>query len=141
MPRKTRTARLFRAFGRVQERAELVELLVAERPELRHHVVAELRRVLDVGREALDAAPALADRREIRCAEVRAAGTEIGVAGSAARTGEDGRAGDCLLVVLEALLRCPTRYGLHHLARERLLRGRALVGQDAHGEDDEDRRD
>src|SRR3954465_6765503 len=105
-----------------------MELLVAERPELRHHVVAELRRVLDVGREALDAAPALADRREIRCAEVGAASAEIGVAGSAARTGEDGRAGDCLLVVLEALLRCPTRYGPPHPARARLLPGPALPG-------------
>src|SRR3954447_19358981 len=141
MPRKTRTARLFRAFGRVQERAKLMELLVAERTELRHHVVAELRWVLDVVRESLDAAPALADRGEIRCAEVGTPGTEIGVAGSAPRAREDGRPGDCLLVVLEALLRCPARDRLHHLARERLLRPRALVGEDAHREDDEDRRD
>src|SRR3954471_5620828 len=98
MPRKTRTARLFRALGRVQERAELVELLVAERSELRHHVVAELRRVLDVGGESVDAAPTLADRGQVRCAEIRAARAEIRMAGSAARAGEDGCTRDRLLV-------------------------------------------
>src|SRR3954447_23971551 len=122
MPRKTRTARLFRAFGRVQERAELVELLVAERSELRHHVVAELRRVLDVRGEALDAAPALADRGQVRRAEVGAARAEVRVARSAPRAGEDGCARDRVLVVLEALPLRPGRNGLHDLARERLLR-------------------
>src|SRR3954471_24834924 len=111
MPRKTRTARLFRAFGRVQERAELVELLVAERSELRHHVVAELRRVLDVGGETLDAAPALADRGQVGCTKMRAARAEIRMAASAARAGEDGCTRARLLVVLEALPLCPGRNG------------------------------
>src|SRR6266540_673452 len=45
MPRKTRTARLFRAFGGVEELAQLSQLVLPERGEFRHHVVAVLRRV------------------------------------------------------------------------------------------------
>src|SRR3954453_4671350 len=109
MPRKTRTARLFRAFGRVQERAELVELLVAERSELRHHVVAELRRVLDVRGEALDAEPALADRGPVRRAEVGAASAEVPMARRAPQQTAAGCAGPRVLDALEGLPGRPGR--------------------------------
>src|SRR5213075_2402844 len=99
MPRKTRMARLLRAFGFAQEDAELMQLRLSERGELRHHVVAGLGRVGDVGREEVGPLPALADRRQVRRAEVRAAGAEIRVARGATRAREHGRAGDRLLVV------------------------------------------
>src|SRR5262245_37299485 len=76
MPRKTRIALLVRALGLAQEDSELVQLRLPERCELRHHVVAGLGRVRDVGREEIRPLPALADRREVRRTEVRAAGAE-----------------------------------------------------------------
>src|SRR6266540_5135968 len=74
MPRKTRTVGLFRALGRVEEFAQLSQLVLSERAELRHHVVAELRRVGDVVGEALNALSVLSDRREVGRSEIRAAG-------------------------------------------------------------------
>src|SRR6266496_404915 len=56
IPRKIRTAGLFWALGGEEERRQLRELLVVE-TELRHHVVAELRRVADVLHEELFVAP------------------------------------------------------------------------------------
>src|SRR6478672_1504960 len=104
MPRKTRTSRrLLGALGFAQEDAELMQLHVSERRELRHHVVAGLRRVGDVRREKLRSLAALADRREVGRAEVRATGAEIRVAGGAAGAGEDRRACDRVLVVSETL--------------------------------------
>ena len=108
-----------------------------ERRELRHYVVAELGRVRHVRGESLDAASALPDRRQVRRTEVRASRPEIGVARRAARAREDRGACDRVLVVLEALALRPGGHGLHHLARERLLRGRSLVGEHAHREDDQ----
>src|SRR5438552_221975 len=52
MPTKTRTAGLFWALGREEELGELGELLIRE-AELRHHVVAELRRIADVRHQLL----------------------------------------------------------------------------------------
>src|SRR5918912_1469929 len=89
MPRKTRMRRLSRALGGAQELAELLQLLVAERREPRHHVVAELRRIRDVVREERRALAALSDRGEVGRPEVRAAGAEIRVAGGAAGARED----------------------------------------------------
>ncbi len=54
---------------------------------------------------------------------------------------EELRARDRLLVVREPLLLRPRRHVADELRAERLLRGRALVGEDAHRDDDEDRRD
>src|SRR4051812_24575993 len=137
IPRKTRTARLFRALGGGQELAELAQLLIAQRTELRHHVVAELRGVLDVVRETLGAAAGRADGREVRRAEVRRAGAQVGVTRSAAGARERRRAGNGCVVVLEPLALRPGRHRLDDLAGKRLLRGRALVRQHAHREDDQ----
>src|SRR5947207_15717118 len=76
MPRKTRMALLFRALGLAQEDAELMQLRLPERGELRHHVVPRLRRVGHVSREEVGALAALADCREVGRPEVRAAGAE-----------------------------------------------------------------
>src|SRR5881394_2704066 len=78
-----------------------MELRLSERGELRHHVVARLGRVGDVGREEVGSLTALADRRQVWRAEVRAAGAEICMARSAPGACEDRRAGDRLLVVGE----------------------------------------
>src|SRR4249919_2758348 len=129
MPRKTRTAGLFRAFGFAQEHAELLQLLLSERGELRHHVVAELRRVCNVFGEEVRPLTALCDRRQVGCAEVGAAGAEVGVAGSAAGARKDLGPGDGVWIVGETLTLRPCGHGLHDLAGEGLLRGRALVCQ------------
>jgi len=137
MPRKTRTAGLFRALGREEERRQLRELLVVE-AELRHYVVAELRRVADVLHEELLVAPLRPFGAEIGRTLVRAPGAEVRVAGGAAGAGEDLRAGDRFRIVREALPLGPGRDRLNDLARERLLRGCPFVRQDAHREHDED---
>ena len=59
----------------------------------------------------------------------------------AARLGEQRRALDGDLVVGEALLLGPLRHERDRLGAERLLRGRALPGEHAHRDDDEDRGD
>src|SRR2546421_12845719 len=69
MPRKTRKKRLLRALRGVQKLAELFQLRVAERAELRHHGVAELGRVGHVRGESLHPAAAPADRGEVGGAE------------------------------------------------------------------------
>src|SRR6266550_8389421 len=102
MPRKMRTAGLFRALGGEEERGQLGELLVVE-AELRHHVVAELRRVADVLHEELLVAPFRTFRTEVGCTLVRAARAEIGVARSATRAGKDLGAGDRVSVPGNAL--------------------------------------
>src|SRR4051794_771928 len=101
MPRKTRTAGLFRAFGGAQEHAELMQLLLSERAELRHHVVAELRRVRNVLGEEVRSLTVLSDRRQVRCAEIGAAGAEVGVARSAPGARKDLGPGDGFRIVGE----------------------------------------
>src|SRR6266545_8172753 len=138
MPRKTRTAGLFRALGGEEERRELRELLVVE-AELRHPVVAELRRVADVVHEEV-LRPALRPfGTQVGRTLVRAAGAEVRVTGRAAGAREDLRACNRLRVPGEPLPLAPGRHRLHDLARERLLRGSALVRQDAHRDPDVDR--
>src|SRR5438309_1287897 len=113
MPRKTRTRRLLGALRHGQEDADVVDVLRAtEVPELRHDVVAELARVGDVAREELRPLSDLADRRQVRRAEVRGAGAEVGVARGAARLREELRAGHGLRVPCEALPLRPARHGL-----------------------------
>src|SRR3954452_21532094 len=141
MPTKMRKAPLLRALRRIQKLPELVELLIAESRELRHHVVAGLGRVRDVVGESLHAEAALADGREVRRAEVRAAGPEIRVTCGAAGAGEDDRAGDSVLVVLEGLALRPRGHCLDDLARKRLVRGRALVREHTHRQHDQHCRD
>src|SRR2546423_14540513 len=121
MPRKTRTGRLFRALRLAQEDTQLVQLRLPERRELRHHVVARLGRVGDVVREEVGPLPALADRREVGGAEVRAARAEIGVTGGAPGGRENRRAGDRLLVVCEPLSLRRRGHGLNELTRQRPL--------------------
>src|SRR5207237_832997 len=141
MPRKTRTARLLRALGGTEELAELAQLRLAERRELRHHVVAELRRVRDVGREELRALSGLADRAQVGRTEVRAPGAEVRVTRRAAGARKGLRPGDRLSVVRETLPLRPGRDRLDDLARERLLRYRAFVRQDSHRQHHEHGRD
>ena len=76
---------------------------------------------------------------EVGRPEVRAARAEVGVAAHATRQGED--LGSLLPVGGEVLLLDPLRDEREVLAAERLLRRRALVGQNAHRGDDEKRRD
>src|SRR5437868_5165453 len=153
MPRKTRTA-LLRALGRVEEDRERLQLRdaevlplgvlgrdVGESGELRHHVVAELGRVRDVRRQPLDPLPLRAFRTQVGRAEVTAARAEICVARSTAGFREHRRAGHRLRVVREALALRPRRNCGDDLARKGFLRDRALVGQLAHRDDDEDCRD
>src|SRR5688572_9060502 len=97
-----RTVGLSGALGGEQELRQLVELLVGE-AELRHHGVAELRRIPDVVREVLPRAALRAGVTEVGRAEIRAAGAEVGVAGRAARLRKDERARHRLLVVGETL--------------------------------------
>src|SRR4051812_50048446 len=94
MPRKTRKACLLGALRRVQKLPELMELLVAEGRELRHHVVACFGRVRDVGGKALHAAAALAGRRQIWRTHGRAARTATSLTSGAAPAGEADHAGD-----------------------------------------------
>src|SRR6266545_6666587 len=129
MPRKTRTRWLLRTLGRVEEDRECPKLRdsralgleVCERTELRHHGVAELRRVGNVGGEPFDPAASLPDRRKIRCPRVRGPRAEVGMARRASGVREDVRTGDGLLVVLEALALGPARHSRAHFARQRLL--------------------
>src|SRR5947209_1182771 len=135
MPRKTRTPALSRSLRDREEDADVADVLRApEVPELRHDVVAELARVGDVAGEELRPLADLADRGQVRRAQVGRARAEVGVAGGTARLGEELRTGDGLWIPGEALPLRPGRHGLHDLARQRLLRGRALVGEDAHRE-------
>src|SRR5262249_21179982 len=153
MPRKTRTA-LLRALGGVEEGrdrrqlrdAEILALRVLGRDaregtELRHDVVAELRRVRDVRLETLDALPFRPLGAEVRGAEERTAGAEIRVARRTAGLREHRRTGDGLRVVREPFPLRPRRYGGDDLAGERLLGDRAFVRELAHRDDDEDGRD
>src|SRR6476659_1168134 len=102
MPRKTRTAGLFRALGRLKERRQLRELLVVE-AELRHHVVAELRWVADVAHEKVFRVALRPFGAEVRRALVRAAGAQVGMTGRAARAREDFGTGNRVRVVDEPL--------------------------------------
>src|SRR3954464_5552882 len=115
MPRKTRTAGLFRAFGFAQEHAELIQLLLSERAELRHHVVAELRRVCNVLGEEVRSLTVLSDRRQIWCAKIGTAGAEVGVARGATGAREDLGSGDGVRIIGEALTLRPRGHGLHDL--------------------------
>src|SRR5262245_22054043 len=101
------TRLLLRALRLAQEDAELMQLRLPEGCELGHHVVPGLRRVGHVAREEVRSLPALADRREVGRAEVRAPGAEVGVARGTARAREHGRTGNRVLVVGEALLLGP----------------------------------
>src|SRR3954451_8356312 len=110
-----RALRLPAALGGVQERAELQQLRGRERTAgllavLRHHVVAELRRIGDVFREERDALAARTDRGEVGCAEVAVAVAEVGVAVRAGALGEEPCSGERGLVVGEALLLGPNRH-------------------------------
>src|SRR6478736_8685841 len=78
---------------------------------------------------------------QLRGAEVLPTGTEVHVAVEATRDREELRALDSGRVVLEALLLRPGRHLRLQLRAERLLRGRTLVREDAHREDDENRGD
>ena len=92
-----------RALGGVEERRDLLQVLLAE-PRVRlHHRVAELRRVADVGLEVRRPAAGRADLGEVRRAEVGAAGAEVGVALQAPGHREELGPFDRLLVVREAL--------------------------------------
>src|SRR5205085_2557163 len=140
MPRKTRTPALLGPLRDREEDADVVDVLLApEVAEDRHDVVPELARVGDVAREERRPLADLPDRGQVGRAEVRGARAEVRVAGRAARLGEELGAGDGLRVPGEPFPLRPGRHGLDHLARERLLRGRALVGEDAHREHGEDR--
>src|SRR5215210_5056070 len=136
IPRKMRTSGLFRALGGQEELRQLPELLIRE-AELGHHRVAELGRVLDVVLEELLRAALGSLVAQVGRALVRAPGAEVGVTGRAAGAREDLGAFESLLVVGEALTLRPRRYCLDHLTRQRLLRGRALVGEHTHREDDQ----
>src|SRR5919109_3707299 len=142
IPRKTRTrGPLSRTLGCKQEVRQLPELLVAERAELRHHGIAELRRVADVRHQVLPGAAFGSHVAEIGRAQVGGTRAQIRVARRAAGLGEDSRAGESRLVVLEALALGPLRHRRDDLAGERLPRRRALVGQHAHRQHDEHGRD
>src|SRR5712691_6839868 len=93
---------LFRALGREQKRRELGELLVRE-AELRHHVVAELRRVSDVGHQVLLRATLRALGAQVGGTLVRAAGAEVRVAGGTAGARKELRARQRFRIVREAL--------------------------------------
>src|SRR3954465_2723572 len=135
IPRKTRTTALLRTLGRLEEDRELVQVLVAERREGRHRRPGiDAARALEVVDLELDALVLRSLLGEVWRAEVRGAGAEVAVARHAARLREQLRAGHGLLVALEALLLRPARDRREHLGRDRLLRGRALVGEDAHRE-------
>src|SRR3954469_3191330 len=148
MPRNTRIcakttrALLGGALGRLEECRELREAVVAEVRERRHRRAGVLaRRALEVLDLEVDPLVLRAFRSEIGRAEVRAAVAEVGVAVQTARDREQLRPGDRLLVPREALLLRPRRHMPDQLGAESLLRGRALVREDAHRDDDEDRRD
>src|SRR6476620_5096581 len=115
MPRKTRTAGLFRALGSVEECRELRELLVVE-AELRHHVVAVLGWVADVAHEEVLRAALRPLGAEVWRALVRAAGAQVRMTGRAAGAREDLRTRDRLLVVRESLPLRPRWPRLHDLA-------------------------
>src|SRR6478672_5535192 len=136
MPRKTRMApTLLGTLGGLEEDGELVQVVVAEIGERRHRRArVDATRALEVVDLELDALVLRALGGEIGRAEVRAARAEIGVAVRAARHREEVRARECLLVVLEALLLGPARDRRLDLAGDRLLRDRALVGENAHRE-------
>src|SRR6476660_6052596 len=140
MPRKTRTAGLFRALGRLKERSELRELLVVE-AELRHHVVTELRWVADVAHEKVFRVALRPFGAEVTRALVRAAGAEVRMTGRAARARADLGTATRVRVVAEPLALRPGRHRLDVLARERLLGGCVFERQDAHRDDDQDRAD
>src|SRR6476646_11577957 len=122
MPRKTRMApTLLGTLGGLEEDGELVQVVVAEIGERRHRRArVDAARTLEVVDLELDALVLGALGGEVRRAEVRAAGAEVGVAVRTARLGEQVGAREGLLVVLEALLLCPARDRCLHLARDRL---------------------
>jgi len=84
----------------------------------------------------LDAEIARADRRQVRGAEVGAARAGVRVAGRAARGCEELRTRQC--AHRQVLGGSPPRHILDHLRRQRLLGGRALPRQHAHGDDRQD---
>jgi hypothetical protein len=80
-------------------------------------------------------------RGEIGRAEVRRARAEVGVAVVAARLGEELRPGERLRCSAKPCFCAQLGIAAFDLASDRLLRGRALVGEHAHRDDDEDRGD
>src|SRR5262249_54616478 len=153
MPRKTRTALLWTLGGVEEGRdcrqlrdAEILAVRVLGRDaregsELRHDVVPELRRIRDVRLEPLHALPLRPLRAQVRRAEERPTGAEVRVARRTAGLREHRRPRNGLRVVRKALALRPARNGGDDLGGERLLRNRTLVGELAHRDDDEDRRD
>src|SRR6266545_5260484 len=132
MPRKMRIASLAAVLRFREELPQLVEIVLAEVLELRHHVVPELRGIRDIALEEV-LVLRLPDRGEIRCADVRGARAEVRVALQAADLGEDLRA--LLGFGREpALLLRPDRHRRDYLGAERLPRRRSLVGEHTHRE-------
>src|SRR6266540_4666730 len=135
MPRKTctRASSLTRALRGLEEDGELFQVGVAELPEARHlRARIDAARALEVVDLELDPLVLRALLRKGGRAEVRRAGPEIGVAVGTAGLGEQLRPRNRGRVVRETLLGRPFRYQRDHLARDRLLRRRALVREHAH---------
>src|SRR3954452_24961711 len=106
MPRKTRTrADLLRSLRRLEEGGEMRQVLVPELRERGHRRArVDAARALEVGDLELLALVLRALGGEVGRTEVRRAGAVVGVTREAAGLREERRAGDRLLVVLEALL-------------------------------------
>src|SRR5712691_2678837 len=133
---------LLRTLRRLEERGELPQVLLAERVELRHgRARIDTRRALQVPDLEVDPLVLRTLGGKVRRPELRPADTQIRVAVETTGLREQLRARDRGRVVREALLLRPRRHLAHELAAERLLRGRALVREHAHREDDEHGRD
>src|SRR5256886_13785278 len=137
MPRKTRKA-LFWPFGGLEENRELAQVCLTEVREGRHRRplvhTAWAFEVRDLEGDALVLRPF---RTQVRRAELGAAGAVVGVAVEAAGGREQLRAGKRRR---RQLLRLhPVRNVRQELGAERLFRGCALVGEDAHRERNQQR--
>src|SRR5439155_171086 len=136
IPRKTCIPRdcddfLLLALRGLEEGRQLPEPPVPERGEFRHRRARhDARRALQVVDLERDAEVSGADRRQVRRAEVRRAGAEVGVARRAAGLGEE--PGARLRLLRQLLLLDPVGHVGDHLGGECLLGGRALPRQYGH---------
>src|SRR5579885_426941 len=132
---------LFAALGGLEEGGELLQVILAQAGEARHRAAAvHAGRALEVRDLEGDALVLRALRGEVRRAEVVAAGPVVGVAVEAAGDREEPGARDRGRIVRKALRLRAARHLREQLAAERLLRGRALVGEHAHRDDEGSRR-
>src|SRR5437763_1522299 len=135
----TRAEGLLAALRGLEEGGERLQVrrpLVRER---RHRAARlDARRALQVGDLEGDALVLRALVAEVGRTEVVAADAEVGVAVEAADDGEELGTAHRLGVAREMLLLRPGRHVGEVLGAERLLRGRATVGEHPHRDHDED---